>query len=159
LLGKWVYDLKCDKEDFITEMRARWVMYGNRQRLGFDFDETYTPVARPESTRLFLSMVAIRNMYWEQIDYTTTYLNALIDKRCIFMRPLTGYYTPSSTLESPFRLDQLGASKVCILKQALYGLRQLANLWYKTLKEELKRLGFEELLDERCIFTYRERNL
>ena len=46
-----------------------------------------------------------------------------------------------------------------MLKQALYGLRQSANLWYETLKEELKRLGFEELPDERCIFTYRERDL
>ena len=46
-----------------------------------------------------------------------------------------------------------------MLKQALYGLRQSANLWYETLKEELKRLGFEELPDERCIFTHRERDL
>ena len=151
LPGKWVYDLKCDKEDYITEMRARWVICGNRQRPGFDFDDTYTPVARPESTRLFLSMVAIRNMEWEQIDYTTAYLNALIDERCIFMRPPIGYYA--------FRLDQSESSKVCMLKQALYGLRQSANLWYETLKEELKRLGFEELPDERCIFTHRERDL
>ena len=92
LPGKWVYDLKCDKEDYITEIRARQVICGNRQRPRFDFDDTYTPVARPESTRLFLSMVAIRNMEWEQIDYTTAYLNALIDERCIFMRPPTGYY-------------------------------------------------------------------
>jgi hypothetical protein len=100
-------------------------------------------------------------MHWEQIDYTTAYLNALIDERYIFMRPLTGYYTPSSTSESSksFRLDQSEASKVCMLKQVLYGLRQSVNLWYETLKEELKRLGFEELPDERCIFTYRERDL
>ncbi|KAJ5927033.1 hypothetical protein N7516_008806 [Penicillium verrucosum] len=77
LPGKWVFDIKCDKEDYITEFRARW-------RPGFDFDDTYVPVARPESIRLFLSM----------IDYTTAYLNALIDERCVFMRLPTGYETP-----------------------------------------------------------------
>jgi hypothetical protein len=46
-----------------------------------------------------------------------------------------------------------------MLKQALYRLRQSANLWYETLKEELKRLGFEELPDKRCIFTHKERDL
>jgi hypothetical protein len=43
----------------------------------------------------FGSMVAIRNMHWEQIDYTTAYLNALIDERYIFMRPLTKMYLSS----------------------------------------------------------------
>jgi hypothetical protein len=92
-------------------MRARWVIYGNRQRRGFDFDDTYAPVARPESTRLFLSIIAIRNMEWEQIDYTTAYLNALIDERCIFMKPPTGYYQ-----EDPPSVSD----KVCMLKQALF---------------------------------------
>lgn len=63
LPGKWVFDKKSDKQDFITELRARWVICGNRQRPGFDFDDTYAPITRPESTRLFLSMVAIRQLY------------------------------------------------------------------------------------------------
>ncbi len=57
------FDLKYDKEDYITEMRARWVIYGNRQRLGFDFDETYTGC---EAKALdFSYLVAIHYMYWE----------------------------------------------------------------------------------------------
>ncbi|KAJ5922675.1 hypothetical protein N7516_010378 [Penicillium verrucosum] len=63
-------------------------------RLGFDFDDTYAPVARLESTRLFLSI----------IDYTTTYLNALINERCVFIRSPTGYKTPG---------------KVCMINQAI----------------------------------------
>lgn len=91
LPGKWVFDIKCDKDDFITELRARWVIYGNHQRPGLDFDDTYAPVARHKSTGLFLTMVVLRQLYWEQIDYTTVYLSILIDERCTFIRLPTEY--------------------------------------------------------------------
>lgn len=144
LPGKWVFDIKCDKEDVITEFRARWVICGNRQRPGFDFDDTYAPVARPESTRLFLTMVALQQFHWEQIDYTTAYLNALIDERCIFMRSPTGYETPGM---------------VCMINQAMYGLRQSACLWYETIRHQLEELGFQQIPDERCIFMHKKRNI
>lgn len=51
---------------------------------------TYVPVVRPKSIRLFLIMVVLRQLYCEQIDYTTAYLNPLIDNRSIFIRPPTG---------------------------------------------------------------------
>lgn len=65
---------------------------GNHQRPELDFDDTYAPVARHnKSTGLFLTMVVLRQLYWEQIDYTTVYLNILIDERCTFIRLPTGY--------------------------------------------------------------------
>ena len=73
-----------------THLALELVICGNHQRPGFDFEHTYAPVARPESTRLFLTIVALRQLYWEQIDYTTAYLNALIDEKCVFVRSPTG---------------------------------------------------------------------
>ena len=144
LPGKWVFDIKCDKDDVITEFRARWVICGNRQRPGFDFDDTYAPVARPESTRLFLTMVVLRQFYCEQIDYTTAYLNALIDERAIFMRLPSGYEIPGM---------------VCMINQAMYGLRQSVCLWYETIRQQLEGLGFQQLPDERCIFMHKEKDI
>lgn len=46
-----------------------------------------------------------------------------------------------------------------MINQAIYGLRQSACLWYKTIKQQLEDLGFEQLPDERCIFVHRERNV
>ncbi|OQE20280.1 hypothetical protein PENFLA_c012G03144 [Penicillium flavigenum] len=91
LPGKWVYDLKIDKDNTVREFRARWVICGNRQRPGYDFDENYAPVARGETMRLFLSIAAVNSMIVEQVDYTTAYLNAMVDNRVIFMRQPTGF--------------------------------------------------------------------
>lgn len=60
------------------------------------------------------------------------------------MRPPTGYKKPGM---------------VCMILQALYGLRQSACLWYETIKTELQELGFEQLPDERCIFVHREKDI
>ena len=39
LPGKWVFDTKSDANNFITDWRARWVVCGNYQRPGHDFDD------------------------------------------------------------------------------------------------------------------------
>jgi hypothetical protein len=38
------------------------VIYGNRQRPGYDFNENYAPITRGETIRLFLSIIAVNNI-------------------------------------------------------------------------------------------------
>ena len=42
--------------------------------------------------------------------------------------------------------------RVCRLKKALYGLTRSPLWWYNTLTLELKKLGFEPLSTEGCLF-------
>ncbi|KAJ5561635.1 hypothetical protein N7461_000396 [Penicillium sp. DV-2018c] len=104
LPGKWVYDLKVDKDNVVKEFRARWVICGNRQRPGLDFDDNYAPVARSETMRLFLSMVVIKQMTIEHIDYTAAYLNAIIDNRVIWMRQPKSEKNVADALTKPLPL-------------------------------------------------------
>ena len=96
LLGKQVYTTKEDTKGMVVSYKARQVICGNRQRPSFDFDESYAPIARPESIRLFLTIVYVEQLLQVQIDYTIAYLNAKIDKRYIFIREPTGYKTGNS---------------------------------------------------------------
>jgi hypothetical protein len=41
---------------------------------------------------------------------------------------------------------------VCKLKKALYGLKQASRVWYNTLTNYLKTLGFTSLITDNCIF-------
>ncbi len=41
---------------------------------------------------------------------------------------------------------------MCRLKKALYGLQRSALWWYQTLVLELKKLGFEPLTADGCVF-------
>lgn len=95
--------------------------------------------------RLFLSIVVIRNMLLEQVDYTAAYLNAIIDGRTVFMKQPTGF--------------EAGKGLVCLVLQAIYGLRQAGHLWYGTIAKTLNDIGFEPLIDEPCIMMHRERNI
>jgi len=55
---KWVYKVKRDENGGIVKYKARLVAKGYVQRLGIDFEEVYAPVARLESMRLVIAIVA-----------------------------------------------------------------------------------------------------
>ncbi|EPS31296.1 hypothetical protein PDE_06251 [Penicillium oxalicum 114-2] len=148
LPGKWVYDIKQDTEGYILEFRARWVVCGNRQSLGVDFqpDERYALVVLDVSAKLFITMAAIRNWKKEQWDVIGAYLNAAIDNRIIFMKQPTGHEQFGLKGEDLRRnayprKDDMVAYKV--LLQYLAGTTNLGILFGK---EPLKGLeGFVDL--------------
>jgi Reverse transcriptase (RNA-dependent DNA polymerase) len=51
---KWVFRNKLDGNEIIVRNKARLVAQGYTQQAGIDFEETFTPVARLESIRMFL---------------------------------------------------------------------------------------------------------
>ncbi|GKC84066.1 retrovirus-related pol polyprotein from transposon TNT 1-94, partial [Tanacetum coccineum] len=64
---KWIYKVKLDEYGDVLKNKARLVTKGYRQ----DFEESFTPVARLEAIRIFLSNVASKNMTVYQIDVKT----------------------------------------------------------------------------------------
>ena len=45
---------------------------------------------------------------------------------------------------------------VCLLLKAIYGLKQAPLLWYDTLTEYLKTMGFKPINKDPCVFQHRE---
>lgn len=58
LQGKWGFDTKADGQGTTTQYRARWVICGNCQRPGYDYDEAYAPVALDPSVKLIFAKQA-----------------------------------------------------------------------------------------------------
>ena len=143
LPGKWVFDVNTDAENLIIKYRARWVICGNRQRAGHDFDETYSPVVSETTVKVVLSLIAIYNLYAEQFDFVTAYPNAQMLDRKIYMRSPTGYSSNG---------------KIRLLLRALYGLEQSGFLWNDLLSKELKKLGFRQLREDPCVFVKETEN-
>ena len=138
LPGKWVYDIKSDQDNNIQQFRARWVVCGNRQRPGLEYDKTSSPVISESACKLFMVMVAKKGLYCSQFDVITAYLNAHLRDLRIFMMYPTGYGKDPKT--------------VCLLLRALYGLKQSGYLWYVLFKKKLISMGFESMLEEPCLF-------
>ena len=144
LHGKWVYDLKSDSQNNVLAFRGRWVICGNQQRPGYDFDQVYAPVAVEVTVKLFFAMVVKKRLQWCQFDIITAYLNALMDSHKILMVQPIGFKQQD---------------KVCLLNKALYGLRQAGYLWNITFNKELQELGIYPVHEDPCLYVDYQRDI
>ena len=53
---KWIFCNKTNEEGNVIHNKARLVAQGYSQMEGVDYDETFAPVARMESTRILLAL-------------------------------------------------------------------------------------------------------
>nr|GEX92649.1 integrase, catalytic region, zinc finger, CCHC-type, peptidase aspartic, catalytic [Tanacetum cinerariifolium] len=78
---KWIYKVKLDELGGILKNKAWLVARGYRQEEGVDFEESFSPVARLEAIRIFLTYAAHMNMVVYQMDVKTAFLNIIYEKR------------------------------------------------------------------------------
>ena len=90
------------------------------------------------SYKAIFAIATALGLYMEQMDVKTAFLYGDIDEEIY--------------VEQPNGLDQI-PGKVCLLKKAFYGLKQSPRIWYNTLAEFLKGLGFHELSSDLGVFT------
>ena len=68
VICKWVYRNKYASYGSVEILKARLVAKGFSQVEGIDYNETFAPVAKMNSIRLVLSLVALHNLEVHQID-------------------------------------------------------------------------------------------
>ena len=61
--------------------KARMIAKGYSQKPGFDYEETFAPVAMLKSTKILLSIVAYLDYEIWQIDVKTTFLNSNLEDK------------------------------------------------------------------------------
>jgi hypothetical protein len=123
---KWVYHIKTDRTH-----KCCWVARGFEQVEGWDYQETYTAVARADSYRLITAAAVICNWIIENVDIKTAFLNSNIDCNIY--------------IELPDR--QIGR-----LLKSLYSLKQALKIWYNTLNAVLSDIGFITLLTDASVY-------
>jgi len=62
----------------VIRFKARIVAFGNNQRPGIDFRETFSPVARMSSFRMLVALAAALGLDLYGGDINTAYLNAML---------------------------------------------------------------------------------
>nr|GEX36351.1 retrovirus-related Pol polyprotein from transposon TNT 1-94 [Tanacetum cinerariifolium] len=112
--------LDHDKEQTVIRNKSRLVVRGYRKEEGIDFEESFAPVARMESIRIFLAYVAHKSFSMFQMDVKTVFLHGSLKDDVYVCQP-----------EGLIDADHL--SHVYKLKKALYGLKQAPRAWYDKL--------------------------
>ena len=108
------------------------------QQEGLDYNETFATVVKPMSYKTLFAIAAALDLETEQTDVKTAFLYGNIDEEIYVAQP--------EGLSN-------GTKQVCRLNKALYGLKQSPRVWYNTLADYLRELGFEPLAADLSVFA------
>ncbi|GJX05928.1 retrovirus-related pol polyprotein from transposon TNT 1-94 [Tanacetum coccineum] len=84
---KWIYKLKTNESGGVLKNKARLVAQIFKQEEGIDFEESFAPIARIETIRIFIANVAHKNMTIYQMDVKTTFLNGELKEEVYVSQP------------------------------------------------------------------------
>jgi hypothetical protein len=142
LTCRWVYNIKQKADGSIERYKARLVVRGFSQTEGIDYNETFSPVAKMQSIRTLLAIVAITDMELHQMDVKTAFLHGDV-KEDLYMQQPEGFVQPGK--------EHL----VCKLKRALYGLKQAPRAWYERIDSFLVGIGFTRVQADYGVYVIR----
>ena len=108
---RWIFKIKRKVDGSIKRYKARLVAKGFHQQLRVDFNETYSPVVKPATVWLVLSITVCNNWTIRQLDVHNAFLHGNLSEE-VYMDQPSGFKHPQFP-------DHL-----CKLKRSLYGLKQ-----------------------------------
>ena len=103
--------------------------------------DTYAPVVKLASIRIFLAIAAIYGLEIHQMDVVTAFLAGKL-KEEIYMEQPEGF--------------KIGMNLVCKLLRSLYGLQQAPRIWNRRIRKFLKSIGFDQTHSDPCVYINKE---
>lgn len=134
---KWIFRIKPGDDGQPDRFKARLVARGFSQKKGFDFTETYSPVAKLDTLRVMLAIANQERMSVHQMDVRTAFLNGVLSED-IYMTQPEGMHQENGL--------------VCKLNKSIYGLKQASKAWNDKFHDFVTKLGFRRSKSDQCLY-------
>jgi hypothetical protein len=127
--SKWLYKIKHVVDGSIEKYKGKFVAPGFSQKEDIAYEDTFSPVSRYTSLRTIIALAAKMKWKLHQMDVKTTFLNDVIEDEVYIEQP------------QGFEVEDR-KTHFCILKKAMYRLKQAPRAWYGRIDNFLTSLGF-----------------
>ncbi|GJV67228.1 ribonuclease H-like domain-containing protein [Tanacetum coccineum] len=139
----WLFKHKFHADGTLSRYKARLVANGSSQKLGVDFDKTFSPVVKPAAIRMVLSLAVSRQWPIHQLDIKNDFFNGDLTETVYMHQP-------------PGFVDNRYPHHVCRLQRSLYGLKQAPRAWFQRFAGYATRAGFYHSRCDSSLFIYRQ---
>jgi hypothetical protein len=139
--GKWIFKHKFHADGSLDRYKARWVLRDFTQRPGVDYDETFSPVVKPATVQIVLTLAHSRDWSIHQLDVKNAFLHGTLTETVYFSQPVG--FTDASLPDH-----------VCRLNKSMYGLKQAPRAWYNRFASYLLSLEFTEAKSDTSLFIF-----
>ena len=104
-----------------------------------DYSDTFSPVAKLTSVRLFISMAATHHWPLHQLDIKNAFLHGDLQEEVYMEQP-------------PGFVAQGEYGKVCHLRKSLYGLKQSPRAWFGKFSQAIEKFGMQKSKSDHSVF-------
>lgn len=142
---KWVFKVKRKPDGNVDRYRAYLVAKSFHQIEGIDYTESFSPVAKSVTVRVFFAVATTNSWPIEQININNAFLHGFLEEEEVYMTPPQGY-------------TEAKPRQVCKLHKSIYGLKQAGRQWNVELCCKLQDFGFVQSTSDHCLFLKRDLN-
>ncbi|KAL2252652.1 UNVERIFIED_CONTAM: Retrovirus-related Pol polyprotein from transposon RE1 [Sesamum indicum] len=135
---RWVFKLKRHPDGSVLRHKARLVAKGYNQIEGVDYFDSFSPVAKVVTVRIFLAVAVHKGWPLWKLGVNNAFLHGHLDEK-VFMMPPQGYKMVVPNL-------------ICRLHRSLYGLKQASRQWNIELTTRLQAFGYSQCPHDHCLF-------